>query len=119
MKMLRAVLVIGSLVCLGTIMRGQDPVKSAPGTYKALLENDQVRVLDIVLKAGEKSPMHSHPNSILYGLSSGTVRFTYPDGKTTDAEFKVGECLWRPAEKHEPQNIGKTDVHVLQIELKR
>jgi hypothetical protein len=32
---------------------------------------------------------------------------------------KAGQCMWRNAESHAVENIGKTDVHVLNIELKR
>ena len=96
----------------------QDPVSVSPKLYKMILDNDQVRVLDIRMKPGDKSPMHSHPNSVIYALSSGTVRFTGEDGKSNDVKFETGECLWRPAEKHEPQNVGKSEVHVIQIELK-
>ncbi len=96
----------------------QDPVKISPNIYKVLLDNDQVRVLDIHLQPGDKSPMHSHPNSVVYTVSGGTVRFTAEDGKTNEATLKPGECQWRPAEKHEPQNVGKTEVHAIQIELK-
>jgi mannose-6-phosphate isomerase-like protein (cupin superfamily) len=118
MKMLCYTVALLLAICAAT-SRAQDPVKVSPGLYKVLLENDHVRVLDINLKAGDKSPMHEHPESVIYALNSGTVRFTDPDGKTTDVEFKPGQCVWRGAEKHEPQNIGKTDVHAIQIELKR
>src|SRR5438067_11693082 len=97
----------------------QDPVSLSPKIYKVLLDNDQVRVLDIRMQPGDKSPMHSHPNSVIYGLSNGTVRFTGEDGTTNEVKFEKGQCLWRPAEKHEPQNVGKTEVHAIQIELKR
>jgi quercetin dioxygenase-like cupin family protein len=97
----------------------QDPVSVSPKIYKVLLDNDQVRVLDIRMQPGDKSPMHSHPNSVIYALSAGTVRFTSEDGKANEVKFENGQCLWRPAEKHEPQNVGKTEVHVIQIELKR
>ena len=110
------ILVAAGLV---TNARAQDPVAVSPNIYKVLLDNDQVRVLEIRLKPGEKSPMHSHPNSVIYGLSSGTVRFTGEDGKTNDSKFEKGQCLWRPAEKHQPENVGKTEVHAIQIELKR
>jgi len=114
---------LGTIVALAAAFMtnafAQDPVTVSPNIYKVILDNDQVRVLEIHLKPGEKSPMHSHPNSIVYALSSGTVRFTGEDGKTNDSKLEKGECLWRPAEKHSPQNIGKTEVHAIQIELKK
>jgi hypothetical protein len=44
------------LAVLWTTSRAQDPVKASPQYYKVLLENDQVRVLEYRLKAGDKEP---------------------------------------------------------------
>jgi len=96
----------------------QDPVKVAPNIYKVLLENDRVRVLEFRLKPGEKDPMHSHPSMIVYFLSSFKLKFTLPDGKTTDAEGKPGGVLWSEAVTHAPENVGTTEAHVLVVELK-
>ncbi|HEX2170445.1 MAG TPA: hypothetical protein VHF65_09110, partial [Nitrososphaera sp.] len=38
-----------------------DAVKVAPDSYKVVLENDAVRVLEVRIKQGTKSEMHSHP----------------------------------------------------------
>ena len=95
-----------------------DPVKVAPKIYKVLLENDRVRVLKVRLKPGKKSPMHSHPAYVIYALSTCKVRFTLPDGKTKEVKMKAGETAWSDAESHVVDNIGSTEVHVLNIELK-
>ena len=97
----------------------QDPVKQSPDKYKVIFENNKMRVLDVHLKSGGKSPMHSHPNYLVYSFTSGSVKFTFKDGKTTDVKTKAGECMWRNAESHAVENTGKTEVHVLNIELKR
>jgi quercetin dioxygenase-like cupin family protein len=96
----------------------QDPVKVAPKTYKVLLENDRVRVLEVRLKPGKKSPLHSHPAYIIYALSTCKVRFTLPDGKTQEVKMRSGEAAWSDAESHAVDNIGSTEVHILNIELK-
>ena len=62
--------------------------------------------------------MHAHPNYVIYNLSPCQVRFTAPDGKTTVLDFKGGETVFRPAESHAVENIGSTEAHVLNIELK-
>jgi hypothetical protein len=44
--------------CLAlTMASAQDPVKADPAHYKVLLDKPNVRVLDVVLKKGEKTPM--------------------------------------------------------------
>ena len=45
-----------SVICI--VAFAQDPVKTSPQFYKVLLENDQVRVIEYRLKAGEKEAMH-------------------------------------------------------------
>ena len=41
-------------------------------------------------KAGDKSPMHSHPDHVIYIVTGGKARFTLPDGKTQEIESKAG-----------------------------
>jgi len=55
-------------------MEKQDPVEVAPNIYKVPLENDRVRVLDIHMQLGDKSPQHSHPAHVLYMVTGGKVK---------------------------------------------
>jgi len=97
----------------------QDPLKGAPGTYKLALENDRVCVLEINPKPGGKVAMHSHPEYVVIALDKKyKVKFTSPGGKEEQAEFKAGDTVWRRAESHSAENIGRTEDHVLNIELK-
>lgn len=105
--------------CLVQTGLGQDPVKLSPDKYKVILDNDKVRVLDVRLKAGGKSPMHSHPNHVICSLTGGTIKFTLADGKTNTARIKAGQAVWHNAETHTVENVGKNETHVLDIELKR
>ena len=119
MKILfRICTVIVATFCLLQQATAQDPVKQSPDKYKVVLNNDKVRVLDLRLKPGEKSPMHSHPNRLSYVLSGSTVKITSKDGKTTEVKAKAGQCVWHNAESHAVENTGKTEAHVLEIELK-
>lgn len=111
------ILSILSLIFAATAL-AQDPVKVAPGNYKATTDNASVRVLDVHLKPGEKVPMHSHPGYVAVALTPCKVRFTNLAGKTQDVEFKPGDAAWRDAETHAAQNIGESECHVLNIELK-
>jgi Cupin domain. len=96
----------------------QDPVKTSPQYYKVLLENDQVRVLEYRLKPGEKEPMHSHPAGVVYVLSGGMLKFSYPDGRTEEKTAATGETIWRDPVTHAVENIGKTEAHAIAIDLK-
>ncbi len=63
-------------------------------------------------------PTHSHPAYVVYALSDFKVNFTHPDGKTAELEGKAGEARWRDTETHAAENVGTTELHVLNIELK-
>jgi len=97
---------------------GQDPVTTSPKYYKVLLENDQVRVLEYRLKAGEKEPMHSHPAGVVYVLSGARVKFTYPDGRTEEKPAASGETIWREPTTHAVENVGDTEIHAIAVDLK-
>ncbi len=105
-----------SAVCIAA--SAQDPVKMSPQYYKVLLENDQVRVLEYRLKPGEKEPMHSHPAGVVYVLSGGTLKFSYPDGRTEEKAGTTGETIWRDPVAHAVENTGKTEAHAIAIDLK-
>jgi len=94
-----------------------DPVTADPKHYSVEFENDKVRVLRVNYGPGEKSVMHSHPDTVAVFLSDATAKFTYPDGKSEDADVKAGEAAWFPPHDHLPES--KHDpVHAILVELK-
>jgi quercetin dioxygenase-like cupin family protein len=95
-----------------------DAVKLAPESYKVLLENDRVRVLEYRIKPGEKNVMHSHPDFLLYTLTPEKFKLYFPDGKSIDSEAEAGEMLFYEAETHSYENTGSTEAHGFLIELK-
>jgi quercetin dioxygenase-like cupin family protein len=99
--------------------RAQDPVKAAPKLYKVLFEDEHVRVLEVKGKPGEKAPMHSHPDYVVYAISGGKVKHTAPDGKTTENEMKAGSAMWVNAESHSSEIVGPGALHVILVEMKQ
>ncbi len=97
----------------------QDGVKVAPGNYKVLLENARVRVVDFTLKPGQKSPMVSRPNRVIYAITPAIGNITGPDGKTIAMNRKAGEAWWRDAESLAVENTGKAEIHTVVVELKQ
>ncbi len=99
---------------------GQDVTKVAGGaeTHKVVLENAQVRVFDVRVQPGQRVAMHSHPASVVYFLTDTKQKFTYPDGKTEEREFKAGTAIWRDAVTHAAENVATTESHLVHIELK-
>lgn len=97
----------------------KDPVDVAPDNYDIPLENERVRVLQVHLKPGEKIPEHSHPASVIFAVSDCKAKFTYPDGKSEIMDLKAGQSIFTEAFTHWAENIGDTECHVLNIELRK
>jgi quercetin dioxygenase-like cupin family protein len=115
MKSLKLALVL-SVVPLAAA--AQDAVKVDPSHYKVLIDNPSVRVLKIAYAPGAKSPMHSHPDSMLVALGDSKARFTLPDGKTQDMEIAKETASYLPATTHAPVNVGTTPVDAILVEFK-
>jgi quercetin dioxygenase-like cupin family protein len=77
-----------------------------------------VRVLKIAYSPGAKSPMHSHPDSMLVSLGDSKARFTLPDGRTQDMESGKETASYVPATTHAPANVGTTPVDAILVEFK-
>ncbi len=112
-------LLVTSLGFVAPLGWAQDPVELAPDIYKVLLENDRVRVADILFKPGDKIAIHSHPDHLLYILSPGKIKLSYEDGSAKEVDAKAGDTLWIPAESHASENVGATEFHALIVELKQ
>ena len=97
----------------------EDPVKVDPRHYKVEFENERVRVVRIKYGAGEKSVMHSHPESIAVFLTDAHAKFTYPDGRSEDIKAKAGTFQHMDAFTHLPESLSKTPFELIQVELKR
>ena len=95
----------------------QDPLKTSPDQFKVLFENEQVRVLEFNGKAGSKSPMHSHPDHVVYVVTGGKSRFTAADGKVTETDGKAGDVRWNAAGSHASEAIS--DTKAILVELKK
>jgi quercetin dioxygenase-like cupin family protein len=99
--------------------QNDDAVKVAPDSYKVVLENDQVRVLEVRIKQGAKSEMHSHPRSVAICLNDQRLKFTFPNGKSEDTNLKRGQTVWLDGISHSVENTGPEDVSSVVVELKK
>jgi beta-alanine degradation protein BauB len=116
---LSALLVTVALSFTIKMAKADDLAKVMPDDVKVIVDNDQVRVLEILHKPGAKEPMHSHPAYVAVFLSPTRLKVTTPDGKTVEKDRKAGETLWSEAVTHTVENIGTADQHVIVIELKK
>jgi quercetin dioxygenase-like cupin family protein len=92
-------------------------MKVASNVYKFIMENNRVRVLEVIFKKGDKAVMHYHPDHVVYVLNGGKANMT-SSGKTDVLELKTGQTIFLKAQSHEVENVGKTKLDLLVIELK-
>jgi beta-alanine degradation protein BauB len=85
---------------------------------KVLLENEHVRVQFHDVKVGEKTPIHSHPAYVAYVFNPYKARFVMADGSIKVAERASGDVFFSGPVRHSVENIGRTPIHNLIIELK-
>ncbi len=90
----------------------------SPNSYKVLLENDQVRVLQMDLKAGETDETHSHPSETVYFVKGGKAKIHLPDGGVVEADIPDGHVMWNEAWTHRVENIGSSDILAIIVEAK-
>jgi quercetin dioxygenase-like cupin family protein len=94
-----------------------DPTETDPDKYKVIFENDRVRVLEYRDKPGDRTSPHSHPDSVMYTLSSFERRLIHGD-QQRDVRLEAGRVVWIGAQEHAGENIGSTASHSVFVELK-
>ena len=96
-----------------------DPILVAGDTHRLAFENSFVRVLDVRLPPGKLEPRHRHPHGMSVYLTDWDAKVTLDGGKPELHRRKAGSFSWSEAIVHTVENAGKTEGHILRIELKR
>jgi len=112
-----AALTVSFLLCACPVVFAQDAMQYGLKHLTVLAEDQKVRVLRYAPRKGDKTPMHSHPASVVYVLKGGRVKYTLPDGGTKVVELKTGETLLRPPVTHTDEALD--DVEAILVELKQ
>jgi quercetin dioxygenase-like cupin family protein len=84
----------------------EDSVTVAPDVYKVVFENEKVRVLEVEMEEGSGTEMHSHPDTLIYIISGGKVKFTDSSGEVVELETADGETVWMEATEHATQHVS-------------
>ena len=114
-------LVIGASLCVGVpAASAQTPDATIvdPDAHQVTLDNEHVRVLQVLAATGWKSAMHSHPPLVLVSLGTARVRFTLPpDGKKQIFDLRPGTVMWVPGAEHAWEVLAG-EVNVVAVEVK-
>src|SRR6202043_801977 len=111
---------VGSIaltLILLTSLLAQDVMQTGVKHIKVLAEDDKVRVLHFTPSKGDKTPIHSHPETVLYVIKGGKIRTTLPDGTSTVVELKAAQTCLRPPVTHSDEALD--DIDAIIVELKK
>jgi len=93
--------------------------------HKLVMENEQVRVLETVIPAGAHTAVHTHRwPSVLYMLSvSDFLRYDDRGTVITDSRTipprGIGTAVYvPPMPPHSVQNIGASEIRMINVEWK-
>lgn len=107
------------IVCLAvSAATAQDPTKVEPKHYKLGFENEHVQVVYVHYGPHEKSVMHDHPGGVVVYVTEGHLKFTDPNGKSTEVFAKPGEARWFPPFKHRVENLGEKPFDAVYVGVK-
>ncbi|WP_117880308.1 cupin domain-containing protein [Aureibaculum luteum] len=105
-----------------------DAVVSAGKTHKILLENDEVRVLEVTLKPGETGSLHHHRwPSVIDVLERGHFIDYDANGNVNidtskmPSDQKLPTTIWLDAQPpYYVKNLsGTLSIHLIRVEMKR
>jgi quercetin dioxygenase-like cupin family protein len=102
---------------MNTKVAALDAVKVAPAHYRMINEKHGIRVLEVNYKPGETSPMHSHPDNVLYVVTDGKAEFTGADGIKHIEDLKKGTARVLPAGTHSVKNVGTAPMKAYLFEI--
>lgn len=117
----RQAMALLSALGVGSEALAQDAAVVAPRSYRVVLENDRVRVLEYKSRPGLGvcgEGMHYHPAHVTVSLTGAKLKETTPDGKTTMRDVPVGHVFFAEAETHAAEVIGGFDTRNYIIEIK-
>jgi hypothetical protein len=103
-----------------------DAMIAAASFHRNLFENEHVRYLEVIIRPGDFVPVHTHRwPSVIYVQSTsdfvrrdGEGRMLF-DSRKAGALPKTPAVEWvGPLPPHSVENVGKSVVHLLTVELK-
>jgi hypothetical protein len=115
--------VLAMLAALGVTrdLFAQDAVTSDPRSFRVVVENERVRVIEFRSGPGLGvcgQGMHYHPERVTVSLTGAKVKVTNVEGKSRMREVPPGHVSFEPAVTHATENIGGSGTRTYMIELK-
>lgn len=101
-------------------------VIAAPNNHRVIFENDEVRVLETTIAAGEVTPLHTHLAPTVMYVTSGSHLIRRDEHGATmfdtraDPNYVLPRALFAATTpRHTIENTGTDSLVVIGVELKR
>ena len=102
-----------------------DALVAAPSSHRVLLENDRVRVLEVVIEPRTREPEHTHQAaSVMIVDEPARIRYYQGDALQYESQARFESppgmrVRWmEPEGPHSVQNIDERRYHAIRVELK-
>lgn len=98
----------------------QDAATSDPRSYRVVLENERVRVLEYKSRPGLGvcgQGTHYHPAHVTVSLTGAKLK-TVEGGKVSFPEIPPGHVFFADAETHSAEVVGGSGTRTYMVELK-
>jgi len=102
-----------------------DALVAAPASHRVLLENDRVRVLEVVIEPRTREPEHTHQAaSVMIVDEPARIRYYQGDALQYESQARFESppgvrVRWmEPEGPHSVQNIDERRYHAIRVELK-
>lgn len=126
-------ILVGQLNAFGVELKGPAPTSAPrlpstdavtvdPGVHHVVMENEHVRVFQVLASPGARSPMHSHSRGmVLISAGRARVNLTNSDGSRAALDLHPGQVIWLdPGATHSWQlPAGTLQLTVVEVKAAR
>lgn len=95
----------------------RDAVAVDPDHHHVILDNEHVRVFEVVASPGATSELHSHARTVAISLDKARIQMAGPDGEPFIFDLNPGQVLWLEDIEHSWELLAG-QVHVIAVEPK-
>jgi hypothetical protein len=111
---------VALLAALGVSAQAQDAVTADPRSFRVVIDNDSVRVLEYKSRPGLGvcgQGLHYHPAHVTVSLTGAKLKKT-ENGKVSLVDIPPGHVFYAGAETHAAEIIGGSGTRTYIVELK-
>ncbi|MEQ9563806.1 MAG: hypothetical protein RLN69_14905 [Woeseiaceae bacterium] len=109
----------GAAAFAARISPALDPALVAPHIFEVAIDNEKIRVLEVIDRNGETQPLHAHPDRLVIYMAPCAWIVTDEKGERSMESHKFGDMVWQEAVTHGGQTSTVVqECRTIEIEIK-